>query len=120
MGETGGGDDVADMVKQPDPRLVGIFVAQRRRDDVGHRFADTGHFDRMGQSVVDEDAARQRKDLCLVLQAAKGRREDQTVVVAAEVGAGRAFLRVVIVFEPEALIVDEFLPFHVPYCCFQG
>ena len=41
----------------------------------------------MGQTVVNEDAAGQRKHLGFVLQTTERRRIDQTVAVALEFGA---------------------------------
>jgi hypothetical protein len=62
---------------------------------------------------VHEDAAWQRKYLCLVLHAPEWGREDKAVVVALEFGAVVA-MQTVIVFLAETLIGDELKPVH--YC----
>ena len=67
VGQTGGGDDLSDLLKErvlqfgvlPD-QLLGHVIAQRH--------ADTGHLQRMCQTVVYEDTARKGEYLGLVLQ----------------------------------------------------
>ena len=61
---------------------------------------------------MDKNAARQGKDLRLVLKPAERRREDKTVVVAPEVGAGGILFGVVVVLKTESFIVDEDFPLH--------
>ena len=75
------------------------------------RHAHAGHLERMGEAVVYEDAARQREHLRLVLHAAKGCREDESVVVALELGAVVVTLRMA-VFLSEPLGRDELFPVH--------
>ena len=53
-------------------------------DIVTQRHTHTCHFQTVSETVVDEDASRQREDLSLVLQPAECRREDETVVIALE------------------------------------
>lgn len=61
---------------------------------------------------MDKDAARQGKDLCLILESTEGRRKDQTVKITTEVGADTVLIGVVIVFKAETLIVDQQIPIH--------
>ena len=55
-----------------------------------------GHFEAVGETVVDEDATREGEHLRLVLQAAEGCREDETVVVALELRAVVVALQVAV------------------------
>lgn len=51
---------------------------------VAQRHAHAGHLKAVGEAVVDEDAARKRKHLGLVLHTAERGREYKPVVVALE------------------------------------
>ena len=62
---------------------------------------------------MDEDAARQREDLRLVLQPAECRREDETVVIALEFRAVIVAL-CMLVFLSETLVGYQLFPFHNP------
>ena len=66
------------------------------RHVVAERHAHGGHFERVGEAVVHEDAARQGEHLRLVLQAAEGCREDETVVIALELRAVVVALQVAV------------------------
>ena len=112
VGQTGGGNYVAQVVENAYPRFIVVFRAEGRGNFVGHRFADRGDFERVGQTVVDKDTAGQRKNLGLVLEAAEGRREDEPVEIAAEIGPGTSALGVGIVFKTKTTVVDEPAPFH--------
>ena len=101
VGQAGGRDDVSEVVELVDPVASGIARgAQFGGDGVGHRLAHRADLERVGQAVVDEDGAREREHLRLVLKAAEGRREHQSVVVAAEVGALAALAVAVDVLQP--------------------
>ena len=63
---------------------VWLFLDDPSGYVVTYRHANTRHLQTVGEAVVDEDAARQREDLRLVLQPAECRREDETVVIALE------------------------------------
>ena len=67
----------------------------------------------MRQSVVYEYRTRQRKNLSLVLQAPERRREHKPVVVSPEIGTRRILFRVMVVFQPEPLVVDKLCPVHL-------
>ena len=92
-------------------REFGTNTLQGSRHVVAKRHAHTRHFERVSQSVVHEDAARQREHLCLVLHAAEGRREDKAVVVALELRAVVVALRVAQLLS-ETLVRYELLPVH--------
>ena len=61
----------------------------------------------MRQAVVNEDAAWEWKYLCLVLESAKGGREDESVVVALE------FCAVVLSLEVEMLLSEAFIGYEL-------
>ncbi len=111
--QAGCGDDVAEMV-EVFRRLAAFAVAatQRQRDSICHRLADARHFHAVSEAVVNEDAPRKREHLRFVLQTAERRGENETVVVAPEIGAGGILLGVVVVLKSETLVVDEPLPVH--------
>ena len=111
MSQTSGGNDLPDSVDLPRPGLRAMTLAEHDGGLGGERAAHTGHFDRMRQSVVHEDAARKRKHLRLVLQTPEWRRKHQPVIVALEVAAHSA-ARIVIVFKPEALVAYQAVPVH--------
>ena len=82
-------------------------------DIVAQRHTHTCHFQAVSETVVYEDAARQRENLRLVLQPAESRREDESVVIALE------FRAIVVAFGmfmllSEALVRYELFPFHNP------
>ena len=68
-----------------------MLVCQLFNSSAGDGASYAGHFEAVGQAVVDHLCARQRKHLSLVLQSAEGATEDDAVVVAlkraADVGA---------------------------------
>ena len=88
--------------------LAGHITAQR------HAYAR--HLERVGQTVVDEDAARKGEDLRLVLHAPERRGEDEAVVVALELRTLVVTLKVT-AFLPKAFRGYELLPVHcISYC----
>ena len=103
--QAGSGNNLAHVTQFVDPRLA--LVARHEPDGylAGQRFAHTRHLQAVCQAVVDKDAARQRKHLCLVLQAAERRREHQSVVVALKVAANAPF-GVVVVLKSQPLVTD--------------
>ena len=70
-----------------------------------------GHFEGVGQSVVHEYTAWQRKHLGLVLQASERGREDEAIVVTSELSAVIHPIDVQ-VFLPESFIRYQLLPIH--------
>jgi hypothetical protein len=84
MGQAAGGDNGWQFVFVEFPKILtqpGIFIAQDIPYRLAQRAPDGGHFQAMGEAVVDEDGPGKREDLGLVLQAAEGRRKNDTVVV---------------------------------------
>ena len=86
VGQTGGTDD--------GPHAGDLGVGQcgvagyELAADIGaKRTAHARHLEAVGEAVVYEHAAGERKHLCLVLHAAEGGRKYKTVVVALELGA---------------------------------
>ena len=65
----------------------------------------------MGKAVMHKDTARQRKDLSLILQAAKRRREDQAIIITLEIRSGM-MARVMIFLKTKTLIRNEGIPVH--------
>ena len=65
----------------------------------------------MGETIVDEDTAREGKYLGLVLQTAERRGEDHSVIVALEIAA-RMSPRIMKLLEAEALVGYELFPLH--------
>jgi hypothetical protein len=78
---------------------------------ITQRHTHTCHLQRVGQTVVYEDAARKWEYLRLVLQTTERGRKDQTVVVAFELRAVIMALRVAM-FLPKALVGYQLLPIH--------
>ena len=74
---------------------------------------NTGYFQRVGEAVVDENAAWEGEHLCLVLHAPKRGGEDEAVVVALELGAVVAVTSVE-VFLTKTFIGNKLKPVH---CC---
>ena len=111
MCQTSRGDNLADRIEFSRPRLPGMTLAEHDGRLCGERAAYAGHLDRMGKTVVDEYASRQRKHLGLVLQPPEGRREHQTVIVALEIAAHPA-PRVVVILKSEALVAYQAVPVH--------
>ncbi len=81
----------------------GTLLHNTFRHVVTQGHAHARHLQTVGKPVVYEDAAWQRKHLRLVLQTAEGRGEDETVVVAFELGAVVVPLSM-LVFLAEALV----------------
>ena len=84
--QAGGTHDGAYLLKERVFQF-GTFLHDDFRHVIAQRHAHARHLQTVRESVVHEDAARQGKHLRLVLQPAEGRREDETVVVAFELGA---------------------------------
>ena len=83
VSQTGGRNNGASLLEQC-VLQVGVSLRELSNDIVAQRHTHTGHLQRVREAVVYEDAAGQRKHLCLVLQSAEGSRENQAVVVAFE------------------------------------
>ena len=96
-------DEVRGKFRMEQQEPVDHIVAQ------GH--AHTGHLERVGEAVVDEDAAGQREHLSLVLQPAERSRENQSVVVALELRPVVVALGVAM-FLSEPLVGNELKPVH--------
>ena len=86
-------------------------LKEANRHVVTQRPSHAGHFERVRQSVVHEDAAGEGKHLSLVLESAEGSREDETVVVALKFCAVVLALNVQM-FLSEAFVGNELLPVH--------
>ena len=71
----------------------------------------SGHFEGVGEAVVDKHTAGQWEDLGLVLKTAERGREYQTVVVAFELCAVVVTLWVT-VFLTQAFVGNQLLPIH--------
>ena len=63
----------------------------------------------MGETVVHKDAAREWEYLSFILESAERGREDKTVEITLEV-APRPSFWIVVVFKPEALVVNKPVP----------
>ena len=111
VGETCRAHYRADLRKQ---RLVQFRLLSyyRRSHVVAQRHSHARHLQTVCETVVNEDASRQREHLSLVLHAAEGSRENQTVVVALELAAVVMALYVA-VFLSEALVRNQFFPIHI-------
>ena len=81
------------------------------RHIVAQRHAHTGDLQGVGQTVMDEDTARQREDLSLVLQPTEWGRKDKTVVVAFELCTIIMTLWVTVLL-PQSFIGYQLLPIH--------
>ena len=92
-------------------REFGVHTLQRTRHVIAQRHAHARHFERVSEAVVNEDAAWQRKHLCLVLHTTERSREDKAVVVAFELRAVVVALGVAQLLS-ESLVRYELLPIH--------
>ena len=106
------GDYLSYLFEQGATQLRTFAVNKLCCNIVAQRHADTGHLKRVSQSVMDEDTARQREHLCLVLQTSERCREDKTVIVALELRAIVVTLGVA-VFLPKPFVGYELLPVHL-------
>ncbi len=111
MGKTGGRHNLTHCLKLVTPRLVAILQPEFTAYLVGKRASHRCHLHGVGQTVVNEYASRQRKHLCLILQAPERRREDQPVKIALKVTA-RTALGVMIILKSQTLVIDEPVPMH--------
>ena len=117
---------VAHVVGQTGRSHYLAYVAYARRRQTGtppeqlaghigaERHAHTGHLEAVGETVMDEDAARKRKHLGLVLKPAERRREYESVVIALELGAVVVTYGVAVLL-PQPLVGNELLPIHHRY-----
>ena len=109
VGQAGRGHDLSYLGNERAQRLslgkkmLGHIVAQRH--------AHTGHFERVGEAVMYEDAARQGEHLRLVLQSAERSRKDKPVVVALELRAIVMPLGMTM-FLTETAVGYELIPVH--------
>ena len=104
-------NDRTDPVELVDPCFVFIFFGEGCRYVVSQRPAYAWDFEAVRESVVYEYTTGQRKNLCFILQPTERRREDQTVVVALEVGAGM-LMCVMVTFQSEAFRRQQSFPTH--------
>ena len=109
VGETGGADDAAKFGEVCAVEF-GASSEDEPADVVSEAASYATYFEAVGESVVDEDAAGQREDLRLVLQAAEWCGEDEPVVVALEFGSVIAASLHVFLSEPFA--GEALFPFH--------
>ena len=110
VGQTGCRNNLPDLREQRALQL-GVLLHQQAGYVAAQRHADAGHLQRVGQTVVHKDTARQGEHLCLVLQAAEGRRENQPVVVALELRAVVVPLQVPLLLS-QPLVRYQLLPVH--------
>ena len=110
VGQTGRRYNLPDLAEERIGQLR-TLLHDGMRHVVAQRHAHAGHFERMGQPVVYEDAARQGKHLCLVLQSAERCREDQPVVVAFELRPVVVPLRMALLLT-EPAVGNQFYPVH--------
>lgn len=83
----------------------GMFLYQGARHVVAERTSHAGNFQAVGQSVVYEYAAGERKHLCFVLQPPERCGEDKAVVIALEFRA--VILAYLMIFlQSEAFVGD--------------
>jgi len=69
-------------IKFPEfPIPGGIFFGEGVPHRLTQGAADGSHFQAMSQAVMDKYRSRQGKYLCLILQAAKGRRKNDAIIV---------------------------------------
>ena len=110
VGKAGGRHNLSDLLEQ---RILKFWVALGEYPGyiIAQRHAHTGYLQRVGEAVVDEDAAREGEHLCLVLQTTERSGENQTVVVAFKLRTIVVALGVA-VFLPKALIGYQLLPIH--------
>ena len=100
VGQASGGHNLAHAAQGVEPGLCGMPFAQQQLYLASQRTAHARHLQAVGEAVVDENAARERKHLCLVLQATEWRGKNQSVIVALKIAAHAALLGIVVVFEP--------------------
>ena len=110
MSQTRRAYDSANLLEQGAAEF-GMPLLQYARHIVAERHAHTCHLKRVCQSVVYEDAARQRKHLSLVLHPSERSREDKAVVVALKFGTVVVSLGMSH-FLPQAFVGYELLPVH--------
>ena len=107
VGQAGRRYNLPNLLKQRAAQFRSSLADQSLRHVVAQRHAHRCHLQRVSQSVVHEDAARQREYLCLVLQSAKGCREYQSVVVALE------FRAVVVTLAVLRLLAQSFVRYEL-------
>ena len=81
VSQTGSRDYCTNLLKQRRAQLWMNF-AQATCHVIAQRHTNRSHLERVSQTVMNENAARQRKHLSLVLQTAEWSRENQSVVIA--------------------------------------
>ena len=101
VSQTGGSHNLPDLLKE---RILqfGMLYDEFLGDVVAQRHADTCYLERVGQTVMHEDASRQGEYLGLVLKPTEGSGENQAVIVAFE-------LRSVVVALGVAMLLSETL-----------
>jgi hypothetical protein len=66
----------------------------------------------MGQPVVYENTAGQRKYLSFILKSSERGREDDPVVIALEYGTDIISILNPSIFQPKPTVRDQFVPFY--------
>ena len=112
VSKAGGRDDVAQFCEMRTVELR-VILQDESADVVAQAAPHTADLEAMRQPVVHEDAARQGKDLRLVLQTPEGGRENQAVVVALEFRTVVALLSSA--FQSQALAAQKLCPIHILY-----
>lgn len=107
--QSGSLDDGANLLEERAPQF-GMALGEDACHVVAERLAERRDFERVGQTVVDEDAAGQGEHLRLVLQTPEGRRVNETVAVALELRA--VVMPLVPRLLSETLVGDKLLPIH--------
>lgn len=98
-----GGRDNGTYLGEEGAVQFGMLLSELVCHIIAQTAADAGHFERVGEAVMYENAAWQRENLRLVLHTAERSREDETVVVALELRAVVVAVDVQ-VFLPESLV----------------
>ena len=111
VSQAGRGYNLAYLLEHRTPQFRALLLDDALSHVVAQRHTYTGHLQRVGQSVVYKDASWQGKHLCLVLQSAKGSREDQSVVVTLKLRAVIMALRMTVLLS-QSLVRYQLCPFH--------
>ena len=111
MTETGCRDYIADIVEGGIKIRIIILLAQTYGNLMAERTSHRRDFKGVRQTIMDKYASRKRENLCLVLQSAKRRREDEPVIIALEVGT-RMVAVVMKFFHPQTFVTYKSLPRH--------
>ena len=111
MCKTGCRDDLSYLLKQCVLQFGTLAADNALGNVIAKRHAHAGHFQRVCQTVVYEDASRQWEYLRLVLQPAKRCRENQSVVVAFKLRAVVVPLGMAVLL-PQPFVRYQLFPVH--------